>query len=79
MSDLLKNSDIISIHVPYTKQTHHLVDIKFFKRMKKNAFFINTARGKIIKEKDLVLALKNKIIAGAALDVFENEPNVSNA
>ncbi|HSB51015.1 MAG TPA: D-glycerate dehydrogenase [Nitrosopumilaceae archaeon] len=74
INNLLKKSDVISVHVPYTKQTHHLVDIKFLKKMKKSAFFVNTARGKIIKEKDLVLALRNKIIAGAALDVFENEP-----
>lgn len=74
MNGLLKKSDVISVHVPYTKQTHQLVDIKFFKKMKKDAFFINTARGKIIKEKDLILALKKKSIAGAALDVFETEP-----
>lgn len=74
INDLLKKSDVISIHVPYTKQTHHMIDMKFFKKMKRNSFLVNTARGKIIKEKDLVLALKNKIIAGAALDVFENEP-----
>ncbi|TMR67969.1 NAD(P)-dependent oxidoreductase, partial [Streptococcus pseudopneumoniae] len=59
---------------PYTKQTHQLVDMKFLKKMKKSSFFVNTARGGIIKEKDLVSALKRKIIAGAALDVFENEP-----
>ena len=74
MNSLLKNSDVISIHVPYTKQTHQLVDRKIFKKMKNSAFLINTARGKIVNEKDLVLALKKKIIAGAALDVFEYEP-----
>ncbi len=74
MNGLLKKSDVISVHVPYTKQTHQLVDMKFFKKMKKDAFFVNTARGKIINEKDLVSALKKKVIAGAALDVFEFEP-----
>jgi len=74
LNQLLRNSDIISVHVPYTKQTHQLIGMKFLKKMKKSSFFINTARGGIIKEKDLVLALKRGIIAGAALDVFENEP-----
>jgi len=67
---LFQKSDVVSIHVPYTKQTHQLVDMKFFKKMKRSAFFVNTTRGRIIKEKDLVSALKRKIIAGAALDVF---------
>jgi len=74
LNQLLKKSDIISVHVPYTKQTHQLVDMKFLKKMKKSSFFINTARGGIIKEKDLISALKRGTIAGAALDVFENEP-----
>ncbi|MCH6571373.1 MAG: D-glycerate dehydrogenase [Thaumarchaeota archaeon] len=74
INGLLRKSDVISVHVPYTKQTHQLVDMKFFKKMKKSAFLVNTTRGKIIKEKDLVLALRKKIISGAALDVFENEP-----
>lgn len=71
---LFKKSDIVSIHVPYTKETHELVNIKLFKKMKKTSFIINTARGKIIKENDLIYALKKKIIVGAALDVFRNEP-----
>jgi len=71
---LFKKSDIVSIHVPYTKETHELVGLKTLKRMKKTSFIINTARGKIIKENDLIYALRNKIIAGAALDVFQNEP-----
>jgi len=74
LNQLLRNSDIISVHIPYTKQTHQLVDMKFLKKMKNSSFFINTARGGIIKEKDLILALKRGMIAGAALDVFENEP-----
>ena len=71
---LMSQSDVISIHVPHTPQTDKLFDSKIFKKMKKTAFLINTARGKIINEKDLVSALKKKEIAGAGLDVFESEP-----
>lgn len=71
---LIRQSDVISIHVPHTNQTDQIFDKKIFKKMKKTAFLVNTARGKIINEKDLAEALKNKTIAGAALDVFESEP-----
>ena len=71
---LITQSDIISIHVPHTKETEHMFDKKTFRKMKKSAFLINTARGKIVNEKDLAIALKKKIIAGAGLDVFETEP-----
>ncbi|HET9008881.1 MAG TPA: D-glycerate dehydrogenase [Nitrosarchaeum sp.] len=71
---LIASSDIISIHVPHTKETNQLFDMKIFKKMKKSAFLINTARGKIVNEKDLIMALNKKIIAGAALDVYESEP-----
>lgn len=71
---LITQSDIISIHVPHTKETNQLFDMKVFSKMKKSAFLINTARGKIVNEKELVIALKKKIIAGAGLDVFEQEP-----
>ena len=71
---LISQSDFISIHVPCTKETNHLFNMKVFKKMKKSAFLINTSRGKIIKEKDLITALKKKIISGAGLDVFEIEP-----
>jgi len=74
LNNLIQKSDVLSIHVPYTKQTNEMIDLKFLKKMKKSSFLINTARGKIIKEDDLILALRKKIIAGAALDVFENEP-----
>ena len=74
LENLFKKSDIVSIHVPYTKDTHELINMKILKKMKRNSFLINTSRGKIIKESDLVFALKQKIIAGAALDVFYNEP-----
>ncbi len=75
---LITQSDIISIHVPHTAETDELFDEKTFKKMKKTAFLINTARGKIVNEKDLVVALKKKIIAGAGLDVFESEPISNN-
>ena len=71
---LVSESDFISIHVPHTKETDQLFDMKVFKKMKKTSFLINTSRGKVINEKDLVAALKKKIISGAGLDVFELEP-----
>lgn len=71
---LIRTSDVLSVHVPYSEKTHQIIDYKIFKKMKKNSFLINTARGKIINEKELVRALKGKVIAGAALDVFEEEP-----
>lgn len=73
---LLKESDFISIHVPLIKETKHLIDKKQFEIMKETAYLINTARGPIINEKELVYALKSGEIAGAALDVFEDEPKI---
>ena len=72
--ELITNSDIISIHVPHNKETNQMFDMKIFRKMKKSAFLINTSRGKVVNEKDLVMALKKKTIAGAGLDVFETEP-----
>lgn len=72
--DLIRKSDVLSVHVPYTKDTHKIIDMKILKKMKKSSFLINTARGKIINERDLAKALRDGLIAGAALDVFENEP-----
>ncbi|MGH1521488.1 MAG: 2-hydroxyacid dehydrogenase [Nitrosopumilus sp.] len=71
---LIEQSDIISIHVPHTKETDQLFDMKIFKKMKKSAFLINTSRGKVVNEQDLTTALKKKILGGAGLDVFEIEP-----
>ncbi len=73
-SSLIKESDYISVNAPLNKETKGIFNYNVFKQMKENAIFINTARGKIVKESDLVKALKEKIIAGAALDVYENEP-----
>ncbi|NNM03070.1 MAG: D-glycerate dehydrogenase [Nitrosopumilus sp.] len=71
---LVTQSDVLSIHVPHTKETDHLFNMKVFRKMNKSAFLINTARGKIVNEKELAMALKKNIIAGAGLDVFEEEP-----
>lgn len=75
--DIFRNSDFISVHVPLLPTTRHLVGYKQLLMMKKTAYLINTSRGPIIDEKALVKALKNKVIAGAALDVFENEPKLT--
>jgi phosphoglycerate dehydrogenase-like enzyme len=72
--DLLKNSDIISIHLVLADKYKYLITKKEIEMMKKTSFLINTSRGPIIKEDDLVEALKDEKIAGAGLDVFEKEP-----
>ena len=72
--ELFRKSDVISIHSPYTPKTHGIVNLKLLKKMKKTAFLINTARGKIVNETDLIYALKKGIVSGAGLDVFWNEP-----
>jgi len=74
--ELLRESDIVTIHLPYNDKTKYIVNKNSFKIMKNTSFLINTARGGIIDEDDLYDALNNKKIAGAALDVFENEPKV---
>ena len=76
LDDLLGNSDVVSIHCNLVESTHHLIGEQQFSKMKPDAYLINTARGPIINEKALVVALEEKIIAGAALDVFENEPTI---
>jgi len=77
LDELLRESDFISLHVPLTPETHHLIGERELKMMKKTAYLINTSRGPVIDEKALVEALKNGEIAGAALDVFENEPELT--
>jgi D-3-phosphoglycerate dehydrogenase len=72
--DVLQQSDIISIHVPVTEETCGMFHLEKFKLMKKSAMVINTARGPIIKTNDLIIALREEIIAGAGLDVYEDEP-----
>lgn len=73
MEEILKSSDIISLHVPYNKHTHHLIDKEKISKMKKGAMIINTARGGIIDTKELYNALKSKKLGGAGLDVIEAE------
>lgn len=73
MAELFKQSDILSIHVNLEEDTKNLVSEKYFRMMKPTAYFINTSRGEIIDEAALLAALKNKWIAGAALDVMKNE------
>lgn len=77
LPDLLKEADFISIHVSLGPESYHLITKKELESMKETAYLINTSRGECIKETDLVNALKEKKIAGAALDVFEFEPKVT--
>jgi D-3-phosphoglycerate dehydrogenase len=72
--DLLSNSDFISIHVVLGERYKNLITSKELKLMKKSAFLINTSRGPIINEVDLIEALKDQSIAGAGLDVYDKEP-----
>jgi glyoxylate reductase len=74
LDTLFKESDYVSIHVPLMKETHHLVNAEKLKLMKKTAYLINNARGPVVDEKALYEALKMGQIAGAGLDVFEQEP-----
>ncbi|MGE5800597.1 MAG: 2-hydroxyacid dehydrogenase [Syntrophaceae bacterium] len=71
---LLRESDFVSLHVPLTDETRHLVGAKELRQMKPTAFLINASRGPVVHEKDLVEALRMGVIAGAGLDVYENEP-----
>ncbi|HJU14096.1 MAG TPA: D-2-hydroxyacid dehydrogenase [Candidatus Nitrosotalea sp.] len=76
LDTLLSSADYVSFHVPFTPQTHHLVNADRLSKMKKTSYLINTSRGEIIDEEALYAALKEGKIAGAALDVFEKEPAV---
>jgi D-3-phosphoglycerate dehydrogenase len=72
--DLLKRSDYITLHVPHLEDTHHFIDANALETMKPSAYLINTSRGPVVDEKALVHALQNKQIAGAGIDVYEEEP-----
>lgn len=74
LPDVLALADIISLHVPLTPETHHLIDAAALCSLRKNAILINAARGGVVDENALVDAIKSKDIGGAALDVFESEP-----
>lgn len=73
---LLSTSDIVSLHVPLTPETTHLINQTSLARMKRSAYLINTTRGAVVDEAALVWALKERLISGAALDVYEKEPEV---
>ncbi len=75
-SNILENMDYITLHVPHIKSTHYLISKDEFQKMKTSSFLINASRGPVVNQQELISALKNKEIAGAALDVFENEPEV---
>jgi glyoxylate reductase len=80
LEDALQEADFVSVHVPLLREgesstpTHHLFNDRTFKLMKSTAYFVNTSRGPVVDENALARALKNRVIAGAALDVFEKEP-----
>ena len=74
---LLKTADFITIHVPLLPETHHLIGAKELGTMKESAILINTSRGPVVDETALVEALKSKKIAGAGLDVYEHEPDLT--
>ena len=74
--DLVSTSDVISIHVPLTPETRHLFGRDVFARMKPDAVLVNTSRGPVVDEQALAAAVRDGVIGGAALDVFEDEPRV---
>jgi len=76
LGELLRRSDVITIHVPYTPETHHMIGEKEFSDMRKGAYVINTSRGAIIDERALLKAHQSGKLGGAALDVFEVEPPI---
>jgi glyoxylate reductase len=76
LDHLLATSDVISLHCPLTPETRHLIDQKALAKMKRTAYVINTARGPVVDEAALAWALRQRLIAGAALDVYEKEPEV---
>ena len=72
--DLIQNSDFLSIHVQGGERYRNCITIKEFEKMKKTSYLINTSRGEIVNEDDLIIALSTNVIAGAGIDVYEKEP-----
>ncbi len=79
LDELLVSSDVVTLHVPLTPATRHLIDRRALARMKRSAILVNTARGPVVDEAALVWALEARLIAAAALDVYEEEPSVAPA
>ena len=79
MPQIISDFDFVINILPHSKETDKIFDKFIFSKMKKSSFFINVGRGKTVVEKDLIQALKHKTIAGAGLDVFENEPLSKNS
>ena len=79
LDDLLGTADVVSLHVPLTRETHHLIGERELALMKPTAYLVNTSRGPVVDEAALARALAEGRIAGAALDVFEREPEVAAA
>ena len=79
LDELLTTSDVVSLHCPYSPETHHLMNASTIGKMKKSAYLINTARGPVVDEEALATALQQGKIAGAGWDVFEKEPTVHQA
>lgn len=77
LDHLLANSHVVSLHVPLTPETHHMINAQVFAKMQDGAFLVNTARGPIVYEQELVQALRTGKLGGAALDVFDNEPDIN--
>lgn len=77
MDTLLAQSDVISLHVPLTDETRHMINSETISKMKDGVYLVNTARGPVVREQDLADALRNGKVAGAAIDVFDNEPYVN--
>lgn len=77
LEELLRRADVVSLHLPLSEETHHLIDARALSLLKPTAFLVNTSRGPIVDEAALARALAEGAIAGAALDVFEREPEVT--
>ena len=77
LEELLAKSDFVTLHVPLTEETRHMINKESLAKMKKHSYLINTARGPVVNEKDLVEALRAGQLSGAALDVYDNEPDIN--